>query len=103
LCNCCFKYYYFFSPQLENLERQTSRDAATITKLNSELRQVNSTQKENNSEIGKLQKEVKILVKIVPLQRMGKPPLAINCCLAWLLKISNVSTAKWLFLHIGDR
>ena len=58
--NC---YYYFVSAQIDNLERQTSRDAATITKLNSELRQFNSTQKENNSEIGKLQKEVQILVK----------------------------------------
>ena len=47
--------------KLDNLERQTSRDAATISKMTSELRQFSSTQKENNSEISKLQKEVRIL------------------------------------------
>lgn len=50
-----------YKDKLENLERQTSRDAATITKLNSDLRQFSSTQKENNSEIAKLQKEIERL------------------------------------------
>ena len=53
---------YSHLPQIENLERQTSRDAATITKLNSDLRKFSTTQKENNSDIGKLTKEVHVLV-----------------------------------------
>ena len=49
--------------QMEALERQSSRDAANITKLNTELRQFSTNQKESNAEIGKLQKEVRFHLK----------------------------------------
>lgn len=50
-----------FRAKLEMLENQTMRDASTITRLNSELRQVNASFSQSNKTITKLQETTELL------------------------------------------